>query len=123
MDKQTIRDVDVAGKTVIVRVDFNVPQDKEGNVTDTTRIEAALPTIRYLLERNAKVVLMSHLGRPDGKVVERLRMAPVARELGQILGQEVKVAPDSVGPEVERMVRDLEPGEVLLLENLRFHPE
>lgn len=123
MDKQTVRDVDVAGKTVIVRVDFNVPQDKEGNVTDTTRIEAALPTIRYLLERNAKVVLMSHLGRPDGKVVEKLRMAPVARELGRILGQEIKVAPDSVGPEVERMVRDLKPGEVLLLENLRFHPE
>ncbi len=123
MDKQTVRDVDVAGKTVIVRVDFNVPQDKEGNVTDTTRIEAALPTIRYLLERNAKVILMSHLGRPDGKVVEKLRMAPVAKELERLLGQPVKVAPDSVGPEVERMVRDLKPGEVLLLENLRFHPE
>ena len=123
MEKKTVRDVDVAGKTVRVRVDFNVPQDKEGNVTDTTRIEAALPTIRYLLERNAKVILMSHLGRPDGKVVEKLRMAPVARELSRLLGQPVKAAPDSVGPDVERMARDLKPGEVLLLENLRFHPE
>lgn len=123
MEKKTVRDVDVAGKTVLVRVDFNVPQDKEGNVTDTTRIEAALPTIRYLLERNAKVILMSHLGRPDGKVVEKLRMAPVARELSRLLGQPVKAAPDSVGPDVERMARDLKPGEVLLLENLRFHPE
>ena len=123
MEKKTIRDVDVAGKTVLVRVDFNVPQDKEGNVTDTTRIEAALPTIRFLLERNARVILMSHLGRPDGMVVGKLRMAPVALELGRLLGQPIKVAPDSVGPEVERMVRDLKPGEVLLLENLRFHPE
>lgn len=123
MEKKTIRDVDVAGKTVLVRVDFNVPQDKEGNVTDTTRIEAALPTIRFLLERNARVILMSHLGRPDGIVVGKLRMAPVALELGRLLGQPIKVAPDSVGPEVERMVRDLKPGEVLLLENLRFHPE
>lgn len=123
MNKKTVRDVDVAGKTVLVRVDFNVPLDKQGHVTDTTRIEAALPTIRYLLERNAKVVLMSHLGRPEGKVVESMRMAPVARELERLLGQPVKVAPDSVGPEVEKMVRDLNPGEVLLLENLRFHPE
>ncbi len=123
MNKKTVRDVDVAGKTVLVRVDFNVPLDKQGHVTDVTRIEAALPTIRYLLEHNAKVVLMSHLGRPDGRVVESMRMAPVARELERMLGQPVKVAPDSVGPEVERMVRDLNPGEVLLLENLRFHPE
>ncbi|HEX9015322.1 MAG TPA: phosphoglycerate kinase [Chloroflexota bacterium] len=123
MDKQTIRDVDVAGKTVIVRVDFNVPQDKEGNVTDTTRIQAALPTIRYLLDRNAAVILMSHLGRPDGKVVEKLKMAPVARELERLVGRPVKVAPDCVGPEVERMARDLKPGEILMLENLRFHPE
>ncbi len=123
MDKKTVRDVDVAGKTAVVRVDFNVPLDKQGHVTDATRIEAALPTIRYLLEHNAKVVLMSHLGRPDGKVVESMRLAPVARELERLLGQPVKTAPDSVGPEVERMVRDLQPGELLLLENLRFHPE
>ncbi len=123
MDKRTVSDVDVAGKTAIVRVDFNVPLDKQGHVTDATRIEAALPTIHYLLEHNARVVLMSHLGRPDGKVVESMRMAPVARELERLLGQPVKMAPDSVGPEVERLVRDLQPGEVLMLENLRFHPE
>ncbi len=123
MDKRTVSDVDVAGKTAVVRVDFNVPLDKQGHVTDATRIEAALPTIRYLLEHNARVVLMSHLGRPDGKVVESMRMAPVARELERLLGQPVKMAPDSVGPEVERLVRDLQPGEVLMLENLRFHPE
>ncbi len=123
MEKQTIRDVEVSGKTVVVRVDFNVPQDKEGNVTDSTRIAAALPTIRYLLDRGARVILMSHLGRPDGKVVEKLRMAPVARELERLLGKPVRVAPDCVGPEVERMARALESGEVLLLENLRFHPE
>lgn len=123
MDKRTVSDVDVAGKTAVVRVDFNVPLDKQGHVTDATRIEAALPTIRYLLEHNARVVLMSHLGRPDGKVVESMRMAPVARELERLLGQPIKMAPDSVGPEVERLVRDLQPGEVLMLENLRFHPE
>ncbi|MGI5836505.1 MAG: phosphoglycerate kinase [Chloroflexota bacterium] len=124
MNKKTVRDIDVAGKTVLVRVDFNVPLDKKtGQVTDVTRIEAALPTIRYLLEHNAKVVLMSHLGRPDGKVVESMRMKPVARELERLLGQPVKLAPDSIGPEVEAMVRDMNPGEVMLLENLRFHPE
>jgi len=123
MEKRTIRDIDVAGKTVLARVDFNVPLDKQGHVTDNTRIVASLPTIRYLLEHNAKVVLMSHLGRPDGKVVEGLRMAPVARELSRLLGQPVPVAPDSVGPEVEKMVRAMKPGEILLLENLRFHPE
>ncbi len=123
MNKKTVRDVDVAGKTALARVDFNVPLDKQGHVTDTTRIEAALPTIRYLLDQGAKVILMSHLGRPDGKVVESMRMAPVAAELQRLLGKPVKTAPDSVGPDVERLARDLRPGEVLLLENLRFHPE
>lgn len=123
MEKQTIRDVDVAGKTVLVRVDFNVPQDKDGRVTDATRIEAALPTIRYLLERGARVVLMSHLGRPDGKVVDKLRLAPVGAALGKLLGKPVPVAPDSAGPEVEALVRAMKPGDVVLLENLRFHPQ
>ena len=124
MEKKTIRDVDVAGKTVLVRVDFNVPIDKKtGVVTDNTRIVAALPTIRYLLEHNAKVVLMSHLGRPDGKVVESLRLAPVAHELERVLGQPVKMAPDCIGPDVQSLVRAMQPGEVVLLENLRFHPE
>lgn len=123
MEKKTIADVDVAGKTVLVRVDFNVPLDQQRHVTDNTRIKAALPTIRYLLERNARVVLMSHLGRPDGKVVEKLRMEPVAHELERLLGQPVPVAPDCVGPQVEAMVRAMKPGEVLMLENVRFHPE
>ena len=123
MDVKTIRDVDVSGKRVLVRVDFNVPLDKEGNVSDNTRIKESLPTIRYLLEHNAAVVLMSHLGRPKGKVVEDLRMAPVARELEKLLDQEVLLAPDSVGPQVESMVQSMRPGQVVLLENLRFHPE
>ncbi len=124
MNKKTVRDLEVAGKTVLVRVDFNVPQDKKtGQITDNTRIAAALPTIRYLLEHNAKVVLMSHLGRPDGKVVESMRLAPVARELERLLGQQIKVAPDSVGPDVESLIKDMNPGEVMLLENVRFHPE
>ena len=109
---------------MLVRVDFNVPIDKKtGVVTDNTRIVAALPTIRYLLEHNAKVVLMSHLGRPDGKVVESLRLAPVAHELERVLGQPVKIAPDCIGPDVQSLVRAMQPGEVVLLENLRFHPE
>ena len=123
MNKKSVRDVDVVGKTVLVRVDFNVPLDKRGHVTDATRIESALPTIRYLLDQKAKVVLMSHLGRPDGKVVESMRMAPVAAELERLLGQPLRTAPDCVGPEVEKLVLELKPGEVLLLENLRFHPE
>ncbi|KUK36827.1 MAG: phosphoglycerate kinase [Clostridia bacterium] len=123
MKLRTIREIDVGEKKVLVRVDFNVPLDDQGNVTDDTRIKAALPTIRYLLDRRARVILMSHLGRPKGKVVEGLRMTGVARRLGELLGQEVKRVDECVGPEVEKAVQDLRPGEVLLLENLRFHPE
>jgi len=100
-----------------------VPLDPLGNVADDTRIREALPTIEYLKRQGAKLVLMSHLGRPKGKVVESLRMAPVARELERLLGQEVETVPDCVGPEVEEAVRRMQPGTVLLLENLRFHPE
>lgn len=121
MNKQTIRDMDVSGKRVLVRVDFNVPLDAEQHITDDTRIRAALPTIQYLLQHNAAVILMSHLGRPDGQVVEKLRLAPVAQRLAELLGQPVTMAPDSVGPEVTVLVRALQPGQVLLLENLRFH--
>lgn len=111
-----------AGRRVFVRVDFNVPLGPEG-IADDTRIRAALPTLRYLTERSAKVIVASHLGRPKGKVAEEFRMAPVGRRLGELLGSPVALAPDCVGPEVERAARDLADGRVLLLENLRFHPE
>ncbi len=123
MNKKTIGDVDLKGRRALVRVDFNVPQDTQGRVTDTTRIRGALPTIQYLIDHGAKVILMSHLGRPNGQVVDKLRMAPVARALADLLGRPVATATDSVGPEVEATVRQMQPGDVLLLENLRFHPE
>ena len=121
MNKQTIREKDVAGKRVLVRVDFNVPLDSERRITDDTRIRAALPTIEYLLQHGAAVILMSHLGRPGGQVVEKLRMTPVAARLGELLGRQVATVPECVGPEVEDAARNLRPGEVLLLENVRFH--
>jgi phosphoglycerate kinase len=123
MDKKTIRDIDLAGKRVLVRVDFNVPLDSQQHITDDTRIRAALPTIRYLLDQGAAVILMSHLGRPDGRVVDTLRLAPVAQRLGELLGRPVEMAAESVGPAVEAQARALQPGQVLLLENLRFHKE
>jgi len=120
----TIRDIEVAGKRVLVRVDFNVPLNgKTGAITDESRIRATLPTIRYLTDRGARVILCSHLGRPKGKVVEQLRLTNVARRLSEILGQKVKVANDGIGPEVDKAVESLKAGEVLLLENIRFHPE
>jgi phosphoglycerate kinase len=123
MNKQTIRDIDVVGKRVLVRVDFNVPLDAERHITDDTRIVAALPTIQYLLDHGAAVILMSHLGRPDGKAVDKLRMQPVAKRLSELLHRPVQVATDSIGPEVEAQAKALQPGQVLLLENLRFHKE
>jgi phosphoglycerate kinase len=120
--KKTVRDISVKGKRVLVRVDFNVPLEN-GEVADDTRIRAVLPTIRYLLDRGAAVILMSHLGRPKGLVQEDLRLDPVGRRLSQLLGQEVVKVDDCVGPEVERATKSLQPGQVLLLENLRFHPE
>ncbi|GAC1360803.1 MAG: phosphoglycerate kinase [Ktedonobacteraceae bacterium] len=123
MNKKTVRDVNVTGKRALVRVDFNVPLDDEQHITDDTRIAAALPTINYLLEHGAAVILMSHLGRPKGKVVATMRMAPVATRLSELLHKSVEVAPDSVGPEVVAKAKALQPGQVLLLENLRFHKE
>jgi len=119
-----LQDFKVDSQRVLVRVDFNVPLDKAtGEVADDTRIRASLPTINYLLSRNAKVILMSHLGRPDGQVVEKLRMAKVARHLGQLIDREVFIADDCVGQQVEKMASELKEGQVLMLENLRFHPE
>ncbi|MDD5201102.1 MAG: phosphoglycerate kinase [Terrimicrobiaceae bacterium] len=124
MAKKTIRDLDLAGKRVLMRVDFNVPQDKAtGEITNTQRITAALPTIRYALEHGASVVLMSHLGRPDGKRAPKFTLAPVAAKLGELLGKPVTFLDDCVGPGVEAACAALQPGEVVLLENLRFHIE
>jgi phosphoglycerate kinase len=122
VSKKTIRDIQLDGKRVLVRVDFNVPLD-DGKVADDARIQAALPTIRYLLEHGAAVILMSHLGRPKGDVRENLRLDPVARRLTQLLGQDVTKLDDCVGPDVEQAAKSLKPGQVLLLENLRFHAE
>jgi phosphoglycerate kinase len=121
--RKSIRDVDVQGKRVLVRVDFNVPLDAEGNVTNDARIRASLPTIRYLLDNGAAVILMSHLGRPKGKVVDSMRLKPVANRLSELLGAPVIAAPESVGAEVEQLAANLKPGHIMLLENLRFHPE
>jgi phosphoglycerate kinase len=124
MNKLTVRDIDVGGKRVLVRVDFNVPLDAEtGAITDDSRIQATLPTIKYLAERKARIILCSHLGRPKGKVVEKLRLAVVAKRLSQLLGQPVTIATDSIGSEVEKAAEKLKPGAILLLENIRFHPE
>jgi phosphoglycerate kinase len=123
MDKATVRDIDVRGKRALVRVDLNAPQDASGAITDDTRLRASLPTIQYLLDQGAAVILMSHLGRPKGKVDSKYSLKPIAARLSALLGKPVPLAPDCVGPEVEAMARALQPGEVLLLENLRFHPE
>ena len=123
MSKKTIRDIDLKGKRVIVRVDFNVPQDKEGKITDDNRIVGALPTIKYLVDQNAKVVLMSHLGRPKGEFNMKYSLAPAALRLSELLGRPVKMAKDVIGEDADRIVASLKEGEVCLLENLRFHNE
>ena len=124
MAKKTVRDIEVGGKKVLVRVDFNVPLDmKTGAITDDSRIRAALPTIRYLVDHKAKVILCSHLGRPDGKVVEGLRMAPIAQRLSQLVDLPVSTTSDCIGADVEKAVNDLKEGDILLLENIRFHAE
>jgi phosphoglycerate kinase len=123
MDKLSISDLEIEGRKILIRCDFNVPLDEKGRITDDTRIKASLPTIRYALGRDCAVILMSHLGRPEGKVKPKLSLKPVAERLEELLNLKVLMAPDSIGSEVERMARELKGGEVLLLENLRFHPE
>jgi len=122
MNKQTVRDIDVRGKRVFLRADLNVPLD-DGRITDDTRIRASLATIRFLLERGAAVILASHLGRPKGKVNDALRLKPVADRLGQLLGRNVRMTGDALGPGVQVAIGKLRPGDLLLLENLRFHGE
>ncbi len=118
---KTIRDLDIAGKRVLIRVDFNVPMDEEKRITDDLRIRTALPTLTHALERGARVILCSHLGRPGGERVERFSLAPVAAHLAAVLGCPVPLAPDCIGDEVESMVAGMNDGDVLMLENLRFH--
>lgn len=123
MKKQTVRDIAVQGKKVLVRVDFNVPMDASGQITDDTRIRAALPTIRYLREKGARVILISHLGRPKGQVNPKYSLAPVASHLEKLMGTPVSFVPDCIGTEVKKQVEGLQDGAVLLLENVRFHGE
>jgi phosphoglycerate kinase len=123
MVKKTIRDIDWSGKRALVRCDFNVPLDDKLHITDDIRIREAVPTIKYLVDHGAKVILCSHLGRPKGKVNEDMRLTPVAARLGELLGKPVKRLDDCVGPEVEAAVAAMKPGDVVLLENLRFYAQ
>ena len=122
-NKKTIEDIDLKGKKVLVRCDFNVPQDDSGNITDNNRITAALPTIKYLLSQNAAVILCSHLGRPKGEFKMKYSLAPVAARLSELLGQNVKMAKDVIGPDADALTAAVKPGEAILLENVRFHAE
>ena len=119
-NKKNVEDIDVSGKKVIVRCDFNVPQDETGRITDDKRIVAALPTIKYLLEHNAAVILCSHLGRPKGEVNMKYSLAPVAERLGELLGKQIKLAKDVVGEDAKRLAAEVKPGEAVMLENVRF---
>ena len=123
MNKKTVKDIELKDKKVLVRCDFNVPMDKNRNITDNRRIVAALPTIKYLLEQNCKVVLCSHLGRPKGEFKPEFSLKPVAKELSKLLGQEVIMAEDVIGEDAKNKAENLKNGEVLLLENVRFHRE
>jgi phosphoglycerate kinase len=122
-NKKTVKDIDVKNQRVLVRVDYNVPTDKEGKITDDSRIRASLPTIKYLLDHQAKIILCSHFGRPKGKVNDSMRLAPMAQRLSEILNKPVKALKDCIGPDVENAVSQMKPGDIIMLENLRFHPE
>jgi len=121
--KKSLEDIDLKGKSIIMRVDFNVPLNKEGNITDDTRIRASLPSIKYILENGTKLILMSHLGRPKGQVKQSLRLSPIGKRLSELLGKEVIQCKDSIGEETKKIVSGMQTGDVALLENLRFHKE
>jgi phosphoglycerate kinase len=123
MKKMTVKDVDIAGKRLLMRVDFNIPMDEKQNITDDKRIKASLPTIKYAVEKGARLILMSHLGRPKKGPHPTLSLKPAAVRLGEMLGKEVIFAPDCIGPEVEALAAKMKNGDVMLLENVRFHPE
>ena len=123
MNKKTVKDIDVAGKKVLVRCDFNVPQDENGNITDNRRIVSSSDTIKYLIDNKAKVILCSHLGRPKGEAKKEFSLAPVAEELSKLLNKEVKLASDVIGENAKKLTQDMKEGEVVLLENVRFHRE
>jgi phosphoglycerate kinase len=123
LHKQIIDDLQLSGKRVIIRADFNVPLDDALQITDDTRIRSTLPTINHVVDEGAKVILCSHLGRPSGKFDPKYSLAPVAKRLQRLLGKEVIFAPDCIGPAVEALVAKMKPGDVMLLENLRFHVE
>ncbi|MBU0676354.1 MAG: phosphoglycerate kinase [Proteobacteria bacterium] len=120
---KNIKDLDIKGKRLLVRVDFNVPMDDQGNITDDIRIRGVLPTINHALDEEARVIIMSHMGRPKGEHVPRLSMAPAAKRLSRLIKKDVKLAPDCIGTEVQAMVAEMRPGDVLMLENLRFYKE
>ena len=123
MSKKTIKDIDLKGKKVLVRCDFNVPMDEERNITDNTRIVAALPTIKYLLENNCAIILCSHLGRPKGEFKPEFSLEPVSKELSKLLDKEVIMAKDVIGEDAKQKAENLKPGQIMLLENVRFHRE
>lgn len=118
-----INEIDINGKTLLIRADLNVPYDQDQNITDDTRIRGILPTVNFALDEGARIILCSHMGRPKGEAVPHLSLAPVARRLSRLLKKDVIMAPDCVGPEVKKMAEAMNPGDILLLENLRFHPE
>ena len=123
LNKKTVEDIEVSGKKVLVRCDFNVPQDENGNITDDRRIREALKTIKYLLDNNAKVILTSHLGRPKGEFNPKYSLKPIAARLSELLGKEVKIAEDVVGESAQKLASELADGEAILLENVRYHAE
>ncbi|UCH12782.1 MAG: phosphoglycerate kinase, partial [Candidatus Omnitrophota bacterium] len=123
MQKKCIKDINIKGKRMLMRADFNVPLDDNGNITDDIRIKSSMPTIKYILNKSGKLILMSHLGRPKGEVKEKLRLTPVGKRLNELLNRPVKKLDDCIGPQVEEAVNNMKEGEIILLENLRFHKE